>query len=289
MKKLMCLIALGLFFPGSVIGQSATKPFFDPVQARADSCQHAEKIKGILSCEQEGGTDCALSTNYVIPPLSGIFFRTIGTAACSFECVIGQELCDENLNPDKRKGLFAPVVTYEYNGIHGESGYDDNNCGLDVEGVGVTIMEITEQIDEEGNTYRTKNFMYDSADGRTTCESVSTYLMVCDENDENCKELEIYSEEWYEHQKQAQLKKYKESCFIPTAEDCSDIAEKRAQCLQDVATVLEKAFCSSTNPQLHEELRKLLERSNKGEDPSVYGKPVFWEEGFRMNDKGPSS
>ena len=255
MKKLMCLIAFGLFFPGSVIGQSATKPFFDPVQAKMENCQHVEKIKEILSCEQEGGTDCVPSTNYVIPPLSGIFFQTGATVACSFECVIGQELCDETLNPDKKKGFFYGKHYMEYQDMEKPSSY------CEITNPEMTMEFIEEEFDEEGNRYKTKHTLKESGD--QSCEQFVKYLMVCDENDENCKELEMFSEEWREHQKQAKLKKYKESCFIPTVEDCSHIDGKRAQCLQDVATVLEKAFCSSTNPQIHERLRELLESEER--------------------------
>ena len=99
MKKLIYLCLMGLIPSGWVLAQGSV--FFDPVQSKAESCQHLEKIQEILSCEQKGDTDCVSpGVNYAIPPFSGILFQGAATFMCSFQCVVGQERCDETLNPD---------------------------------------------------------------------------------------------------------------------------------------------------------------------------------------------
>ena len=273
MKKLICLFVMGLIPSGLALAAQDAQPiqsksFFDPVSAKAENCQHLKTVKEVLSCEQSGDTNCASPhTGYGIPPLSGIIFQSTTTFMCSFQCVVGQERCDETLNPVQDSGVFGFIVKKpDFSVIDG-----NNKCSIE-EGTDVSSEEMITEIDENGykhieiqNTY-TYNSEHDFKDfeGGNDCKAWEAcnlsniydscieweyYVEICDENDKtNCTRINKSSEEWLAHQEQLQLKKYKESCFIPTEEDCSQIARERHQCMLDVVEFLNTTLCSSMDP-----------------------------------------
>ena len=346
MKKLIyCLAFPGFIFSGLSLardGANPPTPFFDPMRTKAENCQYLKKVQETLSCEQEGQELCPSpdknGSSYTTPPLFSTLFQWGGSFMCAFECAVGQEICNETLNPDRgREGFYfssnQPSGHKMAENMHSEHCYSssssnwkkptDNwkkptelhkaamagremtetgpsstsssNWNADLEDALMAGRKVTEadwkkptelekaamagremtetgyqeltelhkaamagrevtkaenrvemRTDEEGNTYKTKIVISEDEDG-TLCERYIEYLVVCD--DENCEEFEVGSKEYYSYQKQLQWKKYRDSCFIATAEDCSRIAEERTQCLQDVAGTIEKHFCSSSiNP-----------------------------------------
>ena len=224
MKYLLYVVLLAWFF----IAQAQDK-VFNPVEKKAEFCQQLEDVKSNLSCE---GESCSpLYESSVSLPLQWMAVKT-----CSFECVVGQQMCDMSLHPD-------------YEGFYGYDTYaDSSHCSdsSDADSFDVDRSEVYyrvyygEEIKhiEEVKTHK-----------ETGCEEWTIYVEICSE-DGSCKEIEKHSDEWFEYERQQQLKVYEESCFIPTEDDCKNVEQEMRQCVSDIANTLSESLCAPSTDSL---------------------------------------
>ena len=233
MKYLAYLI---LFF-GLSVAQAQDNKVFNPIEKKAEICQQLEGMKSILSCE---GESCLPLYESMVPELLQLVF----SQSCSFNCVAGEQMCNETLNPDSHHhfGYNSPRRYYRrcdssYNLIdekRSESRYEDGNKLIEV----MKVYQQVEGCDKE-----------DEGDC-DTCEEYIDYIEVCDKDGSGCKEIELYSEEWDEYKKQQQVKVYEESCFIPTEEDCKNISNEMGACMLGGTKSLLQMFCAPSTENL---------------------------------------
>ena len=98
---------------------------------------------------------------------------------------------------------------------------------------------------EEGVRQIRRRIIYD-----TGCEEDRSYIEICDDNEGSCEEIELYSEEWYAYERQQQFKKYEESCFIPTEDDCKKIDNEMNQCVLDLTEEVSEFLCVPSSDNL---------------------------------------
>ena len=226
MKHLLYVVLFIGFFVAQAQNEGPNpteRTVFNPLEKKAEICQELEEIKETLSCE---GTSC--------PPLydsAAIFLPLqLGAAyACSFECVVGEQICDETLNPDTRGKYLS------YSGKESGCAVSSNVHFFDV--------EREEFSDEEGIKHIYERKIYEEG-----CEETTEYIEICGSDGKQCREIEMYSDEWYEYERQQQLAEYEASCFVPTEEDCKSIKQEMNQCVLGMAGLLSEALCApSTN------------------------------------------
>ena len=198
------------------VGVQAQDKVFNPVEQKAEVCQQYEEIKGILSCE---GEDC--------PPLytSAVPYHLQVTASmrCAFECVVGERICDETFSPDNKED-YMDANSFK-------CGRSDNEVPT----------ERTE--DEWLDGERVKHILKITTYPSSGCEEYVEYIEVCNEEGQECRNIELYSEEWYEYERQKQLKAYEESCFVATEENCKSIETEMGQCVLGLVEGSSKFFC----------------------------------------------
>ena len=249
-------------------------------KTKMENCEYLSQVKRFLSCEQARGKYCSMpnatkeTPHYPVPsvPLSSIIFKNVTSALCSFECVPGQELCNETLNPHRKENNFfhfkKSVTHHDYKEqVSCKDRLNDSNI-LEHE----FYVEENEYFDEEGNKYIDKTITYEYFEGEVAetvrifggvsdlpfdinehikvCRDFTTYLVVCEDeqNEETCIAIKEYTEEWFVYHDQQKEEKYKNSCIVPTTEDCKNINEEQTQCMLDVTDKLKKFFCPDINP-----------------------------------------
>ena len=254
-KRFIYVFVLWFVFPSLVEGESSKRlglffdsiKAFDPMAAKEQNCRDLEEIKSDLSCQ--GQENCNAKVFFVgKPSFISLLFQGVTSVACSFECVIGQELCNETLNPDPDKNPLFGTIEYDHHDSLEQA--MESSCDYSTR----SVMSVEEQTDEKGDTYKIRHILYDDLHGGT-CEEWTEHLVLCDE-DGKCDEVLKYSDEWQAHQKQQARKTYRESCFIATAEDCSHIASERSQCLRDVVKIMKRGFCETDTLWLYREWRE---------------------------------
>ena len=213
------LIYLFLLF--GFAASQAQDEVFNPTEQKAEDCQKYEEMKGILSCE---GEDCPPLYTSAVP----LPFQFGAGMACAFECVVGERMCDETLNPDNEDEL-RPMR-------------DMNYCGRSDDEVPTERTE--EWQDDEGVKHIEKITTYSSG-----CEESVQHIEVCNQEGQECQEIELYSEEWDAYERQKQMEAYEASCSIATEADCKNIETEMGQCmLSMVEGMLE--FCASSTDAL---------------------------------------
>ena len=228
MKYLAYLVLSFGFF----VAQAQDK-VFSPVEKKAEVCQLLEGIQSTLSCE---GENCPPLYESAIPvPLQIAFIQ-----ACSFHCVAGEQLCDETLNPDNNMSFSDRGNRYR--------GCDKTDTEL---------KDIDRDVfnDEDGikHIIVTKTYQEKDCEGECdidTCEEVTEYVEVCNENGGGCNVIELYSEEWNEYQRQQEIKAYEKSCFIPTEEDCKNIENEMGACMLDITKDISQMNCAPSTGAL---------------------------------------
>ena len=198
----------------------AQNKVFNPVEQKATDCQQYEEVKKTLSCE---GEDCPPLYDSTVP----FVLRFVASQVCSFECTVGERMCDETLHPGDTDVDFLSS--------------SKPRCSRSDDDVVNPVRDIS--YDEDGVKYIVETIIY--SDG---CEEWTKYVEICN-TDGTCREIEKYSEEWYEHEKQQQLKEYEESCFVATEADCNTVKQEMNQCVLDVTNKSLEFLCdSSKNP-----------------------------------------
>ena len=199
---------------------------FNPAEQKAEDCQKYEEIKDVLSCE---GEDCPpLYTSAVSLP-----FQVTASMVCAFECVVGERMCDETLNPDNEAGFYT------------EGHY---SCGVSSDGDtdADTPTERTEKWqDDEGVKHVEKITIYSSG-----CEESVQHIEVCNQEGQECQLIELYSEAWYAYERQKQTEAYEASCSIATEADCKNIEAEMGQCMLDLTEGMSEFFCASSKAAL---------------------------------------
>ena len=216
MKHLVYVILLFGFFVAQ-----AQDTVFNPVEQKAKVCQQYEDVKKTLSCE---GEDCPPLYNSAVP----FVLHFTASQMCSFECVVGERMCDETLHPDHENQGFLSV---NENRARCSSSDDD-----------VTNPERFISYDDDGVKYIEEVKTYSNG-----CEEWTEYVEIC--NGE-CREIELYSEEWYEYERQQQLKEYEKSCFVATENDCKNIDQEMNQCVLALTEQISEFFCAPSTGNL---------------------------------------
>lgn len=224
------------------------------MKGKAENCQFLEGLKELLSCEQ--GADCDPEENIAGPSLIISFFELASTAMCSFQCTVGEERCDETLNPDKTILYHFPFsfpttigedFQFSSKKSYSRTRYYSDSCGEE-EMKFVENRYYTERVDENLHLHVTSIDVYED-DENGLCEKQEDYVLICERLDRNdCKRIDKYTDEWYAYERELQLKKYRESCYTATEETCANIAKERAQCQLDVVDMLNKSMCHSGDP-----------------------------------------
>ena len=225
MKHLLYIVLLTWFF----MAQAQDK-VFNPIEKRAEICQQLEDVKRNFSCEGE-------SCSPVYDSSVNLFLQWIAVGSCTFECVVGQRMCDTTLHPDNDGGGWA---------VHGVK----SRC-KDSSDENAFDVERSSYVDEEG----VKRIYEVRTHKETRCEEYTEYVEVCS-NDGDCREIEEYSDEWFADQKEQQLKEYEESCFIPTEDDCKKVEQEMLQCVSDAANLLSESICTPSTDNLLWKYRK---------------------------------
>ncbi|MCY4512571.1 MAG: hypothetical protein OXB86_02655 [Bdellovibrionales bacterium] len=232
MKYLAYLI---LFF-GLSVAQAQDNKVFNPIEKKAEICSQLEGIKSTLSCE---GESCLPLYESAVPELLQLTF----SQACSFNCVAGEQMCNETLNPDSHHHFGHATPNYRkcdpsYNLLIGEERSEDQD---DDGNKLIEVMKVYQQV--EGCDKEDKGDC-------DTCEEYIDYIEVCDKDGSGCKEIELYSEEWNEYKRQQQVKVYEESCFIPSEEDCKNISNEMGACMLGGTKSLLQALCAPSTDNL---------------------------------------
>lgn len=199
---------------------------FNPVEMKAEMCQQFEEIQKTLSCE---GEDCPPLYESTVPyPL-----QLTASHMCSFECVVGERMCDETLtlNPDNDEVVSINVSS--------RSKCKDSDDVMIEKGMyfngGIKHIE------------EIKIYTYSNEEGTNgQCKEGRTYVEICNADGGECREIEKHSEEWYEYERQKQLEAYEASCFVATESDCKDMKQDINQCVLDTVQQMSTLFCASS-------------------------------------------
>ena len=238
-----------------------------------------EEIGEILSCDSATADEgCAPLYDSAV---SFIPLQLVASQACSFECVVGEQMCDDTLHPD-----------YSIHGIYDNIGfkpltrrgrYSNNACPESSGNLNMLILRRKEFHDE----YGVKHTEILTKDLETGCKEWTEYVEICrSEGDKKtCQNVTTDTEEWFAYQRELQMKQYEESCFVPTEEDCKNVNNEIKQCMWDVTKHIFEFFCASSKDNLWN-YRKY------GAEGTFLSEPVKFEVGYpsvEMDIKSPEN
>lgn len=219
---------------------------FNPYDKKAEICQQSQKVEEILSCDPATADgNCPVLYESAV---SFLPFQLVASQACSFECVVGEQMCDETLHPDY-KGIYG----FEEN-IKFKRKYSDSRCSAFSDGpssddMSVLVIDRKEYYD----AYGVKHITIWKEDLETECVDRTEYVEICREEGGGtmCTLVTADSEEWFAYQRELQMKQYEESCVVPTEDDCKNIRQNDTrQCMLDVAQGISEFFCSPSTDNL---------------------------------------
>lgn len=269
MRYLIYLLLLVGFFTvqaqdATIAPEAAAPKVFNPVEQKAELCQQMKHIQETLSCEEE---NCPPLYENAFP----FYLQFAAIQMCSFECVVGTQMCNESINPDNELKDF-------FGGFSIKSSKKDDYYSCDRDDNVVITTRTKESHDDEGVKHIKKitTYSYSYSEPKSKCEESVEYIEVCNEKQE-CQKIELYSEEWDVYERQKQMKAYEESCFVATEADCKNIEKEMEQCVLNIAEGLSKfSSCDSPNSTLwryreHGNNLLLMQSTTPSMDPSVNG------------------
>ena len=300
----------------------------DPVQSKKETCHYLRSAKGILTRSLEEESEPAIFPLYDSNEAQALgaypvamMFQAVTTARCSFECVVGQEMCDETLNPDTEiaySPFLGAVIRRHASGHYDYYKSEAHSCTEE----GSLVHEKAEWAIIDGALHKRTTKYYraeteedeiniiarnwsdakdfkdkwsfifednekDFEDGERdvgyNCKESKDYLVVRDKESGMEREIEIYSEEYDEYQKQLGRAEYQKSCFVPSEKDCRQIAREKQQCMLQTAEELEESLCTSIiNPLwIH---RQSADKEESVKDKPDHSEPVWQREKPSIED-----